>query len=125
MAQVRPFLPAISWAGLLVLLYAIPGGDMPNSGIWDYLSVDKAGHFALFALFSCILIVAFRRQMDSDRLRRRAEGLAIGIGVFIGAILEWMQGFLFEDRTSDLVDFLANLAGVLAGVILFRLIYRK
>jgi len=125
MSSARPYWPPLTWALLTLGLYAIPGRDMPNNGFWDVLSLDKIGHVAVFGVFTCTCIVAFRKQGSTRGLQRHAIGWAVGICAVYGAALEWMQGLVFSERTSDWMDLLANLVGVAGGVLLFRLIYRK
>lgn len=125
MATARPYLPPLAWALLTLGLYAIPGQDMPNNGFWDVLSLDKIGHVAVFAVLTCTCIIAFRKQGTSRRLQRQATWWAAGIAAVYGGALEWMQGQVFSERTSDWMDLLANLVGVAGGVLLFRVIYRK
>lgn len=125
MASARPFWPPITWALLTLGLYAIPGSDMPNNGFWNVLSLDKIGHVAVFGVLTCTCIVAFRKQGSARGLQRQAIWWAVGICAVYGATLEWMQGQVFSERTSDWMDLLANLVGVAGGVLLFRVIYRK
>ncbi len=125
MASARPFWPPITLALLTLGLCAIPGSDMPNNGFWDVLSLDKIGHVAVFGVLTCTCIVAFRKQGSARGLQRQAIWWAVGICAVYGAALEWMQGQVFSERTSDWMDLLANLVGVAGGVLLFRVIYRK
>lgn len=125
MSFARPYVPALGWAMLTLGLYAIPGSDMPSNGFWEVLSLDKVGHASVFAVLSCSLIVAFRRQLQSERLRSRAFVYAVGAALVYGGLLEWLQGQAFQQRTSDWLDFAANVVGCFLGVLIFRFIYRK
>ncbi|MCB0760280.1 MAG: VanZ family protein [Flavobacteriales bacterium] len=121
--MLRFLLPSISWGILILLLYAIPGTDLPSMTIWDVFGADKMMHALMFSLFVTIMIVGFRRQNVSRALRNRATWLALGIGICYGILMESIQGMVFVERTTDILDMVANCAGALLGIVIFRIIY--
>ncbi len=118
-------LPSVFWALFILVLYGLPGGDLPSLDWMALLSFDKLAHAVFFAVQVCTLIVAFRKQHTYDTLRKKAFVWAVGIGSLYGVVLEALQNLLFIDRTTDWMDLLANLIGCGLGVILFRVIYGK
>ncbi len=42
-----------------------------------------------------------------------------------GGILELLQGAVFEDRSADVYDFIANTFGAIVGVMLYRKLSAK
>lgn len=121
----RHMIWSFSWIIAVALLYAIPGGDLPEVDVWDLLSFDKIAHFGVFALLSLFLSVGLKRQMTFPSVKRRAIRIAALFSLIYGGILEALQGMLFEDRYSDWLDFAANTLGVLLGLVIFRLLYGK
>lgn len=115
----------ILWAFVILALYAIPGGDLPSLAFWDLFNFDKVAHFLVFALLVVFAIVGFRRQQRVSTLHDNPKRWAIFLSLGYGAILEGLQGMLFDGRTSDLLDFVANSVGVLFGLVIFRLVYGK
>ena len=99
MSSARPYWPPLTWALLTLGLYAIPGSDMPNTGLWDVLSLDKIGHVAVFGVFTCTCIVAFRKQGSTRGLQRQAIGWAVGICA-VYAAMEWMR-LVFSEHWTD------------------------
>jgi VanZ family protein len=119
----RQFLPALLWTLLILLVYGIPGGEIPSLNFWDLLQIDKVIHFSIFALHSAILITGFRKQTNWEVLRENAIWVGLVLSIVLGAILEGIQGMVFVDRVSDWLDFIANCAGALVGVVIIRIIY--
>lgn len=116
---------AIIWSLAILLMCGIPGSSLPDLSIWDMLSLDKFTHAAVFALLCLFCIVGFRKQTDIKILRIHAKRAALLYGVLFGIVTELMQALVFEERTADLYDVLANILGCFVGVLLFRMIYGK
>ena len=116
---------AIIWALVIFLLYAIPGGDLPSVDLWDMLNFDKVAHFMVFALLVVFLSVGFKKQHTVRILYENTRKWAFLLGILYGGVLELLQGMLFADRTSDILDFIANATGVVVGLVIFRLVYGK
>lgn len=121
----RPMLPAICWAILVLCLYAIPGNEIKSSTFWELFAADKLGHTAIFAVFTVILRVGFKRQRSFPGIAYRSAWISLLVAIVYGGILELVQDIFFEDRTSEYLDFIANTIGAFLGLLLFRIIYGK
>ncbi|MFM1932196.1 MAG: hypothetical protein RL226_1499 [Bacteroidota bacterium] len=121
----RHLIWSLVWAALIAFMYFVPGKDLPVVSFWDVFGFDKVGHFVVFAIFSLILKTGLRRQIKFGKVRRLAMRWTLWITIPYGGILEFLQGQLIPDRTSDWLDFVANVLGVLFGLVIFRLIYGK
>ncbi len=119
------FLSPFAWALFILLLYGLPGNDLPGLKWMDLFSFDKLAHAGFFAIFVHLLIVAFRRQNKLMKLKYFAIRLSVLIGAIYGVFLEFTQSLLFEQRTTDWLDMVANMTGCLLGVFIFRMIYGK
>jgi glycopeptide antibiotics resistance protein len=51
--------------------------------------------------------------------------LAVVFCIVYGGLLEIMQGTLFQERSADVFDFIANSIGVLLGLGLYRITENK
>lgn len=115
---------SLLWAIVIASLYFLPGKDMPVLSFWDILQFDKVGHFGVFAVLSVITLTGLKRQQQFRRMRVKAVALMLTFIIPYAALLEYFQGILSPDRTSDVMDFLANVGGSLIGIVIFKLIYR-
>ena len=86
---------------------------LPEDELPDVSLSDKIGHFIAYGMIVTLGLIGYR-------------GLAAATAVIVGAIalgglLEIGQLFV-PGRSADLLDFVANCIGVVAGVLLARLI---
>ena len=96
---------------LVGVLSLWPGGVVP-----DHYHLDKLGHFGAYAALACLPAIYIKTV-------RNTLGAVLFL-IAVGACLEAVQ-YLVPGRVPSLLDFAANLAGVVsgagAGVILGRL----
>jgi VanZ family protein len=82
--------------------------------------LDKVGHaaaFAVLAILASVVISQFRPVAFRGLL-----AVALGLAVYAG-LDEYTQGWV-PLRTPDPLDWMADVAGILAGILLFVLIRR-
>jgi VanZ family protein len=123
--MIKQLLPALAWSLIILLLYGVPGSDIPRMDLMSLLSMDKLAHAGFFAMQVHLLITAFRKQTRSPICKYNAIRLSIAISAGYGIVLELIQGAVFSERTTDWLDLLANLVGCGLGFLLFRLVYGK
>ncbi|QDV32472.1 VanZ family protein [Tautonia plasticadhaerens] len=104
-------LPAISWTGLIFVLCLAPQswlGTVGQAGepswldqLFGVIPTDKVLHSGMFAVFALLW-----RWSGASRARILAGGLAVAV------LSELGQSIPGLDRSSDLADLLADLAGL-------------
>lgn len=106
-----PLIHAPAWLAASVLLVAaiivaslVPGDAGPNVG-----NLDKLGHFLAYA--------ALATWFGGLFARRWYWGLATGLAL-LGIGLEVLQELVARNRSGDPNDVVANLAGMVAGLVL-------
>jgi VanZ family protein len=105
--RLLPWLPAAGWAGLIFFLSSL--STIPLAPPVPHL--DKAGHFAVYLVLGALLAHATART-------GWPLALAVGLGVVYGMTDEVHQTFV-PGRTATVGDWVADAAGVLAGVYLY------
>lgn len=113
----------LAWALLILFLTLMPGKNMPDTGIWNFLTFDKFAHFFCFSVLVFLLIIGLTKQHTYMLLRFRAVKYSLMIGIGYGFLVESIQAFV-PDRTFELGDLLANTIGCFLGVGVFYLIYK-
>jgi VanZ family protein len=113
----------IVWALIILLLILMPGNNMPNTDIWNFLTFDKFAHFFVFAVLVFLLTVGYTKQYTYTWLKFNAEKSALLTAIGYSLILEMAQS-LVPDRTFDLTDMLSNTIGCFLGSILFYFVYK-
>jgi VanZ family protein len=100
---------------LLIIWLSLSGSKTMVPGrMLDIPYIDKMGHFAMYAFFSAVLL------LDSCRwqLNRSFIYPLMLIPLLFGAMMEIMQMTLTTSRRAETFDLLANIGGVLAGLLL-------
>lgn len=110
----RRLIPAVLWTALIATLLTVPGSYVPSEA-WDF---DKVGHFGMFAGFSFLWIWAL-----APRIRRPFVWIGIS-GLVFAVGSEVVQGLLSTQRAGDPWDALADILGLLAGMIAIALMMR-
>ena len=106
---------AIVWAIFIAVLHAIPGSDLPNFNLSNLFQIDKLVHAIVFAIGIYLFAIALVVQQNKNFL----SYLIVSFVVY-GLILEVLQGTIFVERSTDLLDWLADTIGVFIGVLIFN-----
>jgi len=111
---------AVLWALFILFLCGIPGRDIPHISFLELLSFDKFVHAGIFVVLLLLMVRGFCVQTQFDFLQRNARFVSLIICVVYGGLLEIMQGTLFEERSADVYDFIANSFGCFVGLALYN-----
>ena len=117
MKRVRYFVPAV----LLYLLIFILSSqdidfDLPGHGL------DKVAHFFEFALQGFLLSLGFFNALTLSPGMKSI--LAFVTGLSMGILDEYHQLFV-PHRRSDIRDVLADAAGVICGILVYRYLAKR
>lgn len=106
---------AILWTLLIFILCFLPGNELPDVKI---PFIDKWAHFVLFGIFSLLWLCA------NPGIDTRFLTIILLVTIFVGWLVEYIQGHFVVGRTQDNMDTLADTAGGLLGIIFFVIMYR-
>lgn len=113
----KKYLPLLTGANLLWILVifalcTMPPQDVPEPGI-EIPHLDKVVHFGMFFIMSLLICYRFERPA-----LKSIYGIAIGFSFLYGGLIEILQHYFFN-RGGDVLDLLADVAGGVAGCVLF------
>lgn len=113
----RPYIPAILFALIILGLSGVSGNQLPQLqiNIWQ---PDKIAHALVYFVFSVLLMYGFHRQ--NGYLSKKYVLLAVGISIGYGILMEFAQYFIFTGRYFELYDILANTIGTLSSILLTK-----
>jgi VanZ family protein len=119
------FIAVLVWMRTIWFLSSIPGDENPQLK----MQLDKVAHFLAFAgggilvagLFATIVVVVLRRKVRWDFL---IPATAIAIGL-LGWLDEWHQCFTPGRSGANMVDWIADFLGGIAGALVFRRIFPR
>ena len=116
------YLPALIWALIILVLSAKAGINLPES-IFDFIAMDKLGHFGIYGIFTAIVLWGNHK---TGRLLNRNTGLtAILVSSLYGIVMELMQYYFFPGRYFEYLDIIANIIGAICGFALYKYLYIK
>lgn len=101
---------AIGWTLLIFILCFLPGDEIPDV---DIPFIDKWAHVVLFAVFSFLWLCSGPSRKFSVLL------FWLAMSVFVGWLVEYIQGNYVPGRYQDDMDTLADALGGLVGIIFF------
>ena len=113
------------WALLILILCGIPGRDIPHISFLELLSFDKFVHAGIFFVLIVFMIRGFFLQKRFVRFHESPKIISFLICVTYGGLLEVMQGMVFEERSADIYDFVANSFGCFLGLFLYHWTEKK
>jgi VanZ family protein len=105
------------WAAFVFIIHVAPV-DTERVSRFDFPFADKWIHGVLFFLLAGVSFLA----RESKRSMRNSVILIITTCALYGAILEWMQFSFTDERSGDVMDWLADFLGVVIGLYVAKLI---
>lgn len=103
--RIRAWGPAVGWAFVLFVLSALPN----LRGAPSFPFSDKVAHVILYAVLGAALAWGWARSPRSV-----PHAVLLIAGALYGVSDEWHQMYV-PGRTPDLVDWIADVIGVLVG----------
>jgi VanZ family protein len=104
---------------VIVLLSLLPSSDLPDVPFFS--GEDKYVHFLMYSG------LGFLTCWSLDTRGRQMPPLYVLLtGVFLwGVLMEILQRLMSNGRSMEISDMLANLAGAVAGLVVYRIMDRK
>ncbi len=115
---------SIITALLILILGVIPAHFFPKQDIIGAVAMDKVAHFLLYFILAITTLVGFKKHYYYGGFNLHPVLSALVCLILYGFLVELIQTFL-DTRSFEWMDIMANNAGVLLGLITFRLIYGK
>ena len=113
--------PALVTTGALCM-HALPGHDLDMDSWWVTWYMDKVLHFLAFSTWGLAMSVALAKQRLFQKGSRFELVMMVGAAIF-GTVLECVQGACVPNRSADLADVAADVAGVALALVAFRVIF--
>lgn len=107
---------AIAWTLLIFILCFLPGKDIPNLHI---PLIDKWAHIILFGVFAYLWHLTTPTQNIVYKIS------LFLISLFVGWLVEYVQGHYVPQRSQDNMDILADTIGGTIGIICYTMLFYK
>ncbi len=116
---------ALIYSIIVILLCALPGDSMPSLDFMDLFSFDKIAHMLAFGILCILTAIALAKYLHFSYMRKYVLHWTFFYCIFLGAATETGQAYLAVHRSGDWLDFIADALGVLAGLVLFLILYTR
>lgn len=120
--HIRLFYPVWIWGIFISIISLLPGKTMPELSFWDWIAVDKIGHFTVYAIWAILLL---RALYQSDDFSNKMFGWGLGSIILHGIFLEILQWAMFVGRFFEFSDIVANCIGVLGGTGAYFFLFKR
>jgi VanZ family protein len=112
--MLQKYWKSITWIFLILFLSAISGNDLKKVQLITIPHFDKIVHFGMYFILTAVLILDFieyRLHPINQKLNFKTLFFILIFSLFYGILMELMQEYVFEKRSADYYDFLANASG--------------
>ncbi len=117
----HPLTYLIIWFVVILGLCSMPGQYIPSTDFFELLKFDKWVHAGIFY----VLMLLCLNTIYTNRLNSVYVLIFMALCISYGGLLEIMQAKLFSNRSADVLDFIANSFGCLAGFAFHYFYLRK
>lgn len=107
---------AMLWTLLIFILCFLPGKDIPDIHI---PLIDKWAHMILFGVFTYL----WHCTLPTNSMPYK--WLLFFISLFLGWLVEYVQGHYVPQRSQDSMDILADTIGGAIGIIAYSVLHYK
>ena len=107
------------WFALMNVLFFLPGSAFPKENWLSAIYFDKWVHIGLFFVLAFLVRTAVRGTT------KKGAAMLLLILLIYGLAVEGIQGAWVANRSSDLNDVWADMAGAVFGVVVWWEVYKK
>jgi len=115
------------WLISVTVLSLIPGGSIEGVDV-EIPHLDKVVHFLFYSGLAFLLskyLSSYSEREKKDRKKwKGTSGIAL-ICIIYGILMEVFQELLIPGRHFEYWDIFFNIAGVFAGIVIFKLADKK
>lgn len=117
------YIKVLIWAILIFIGSAISGDSLDGVKLINIPGFDKVIHFTLYFVLCLFIMAGVTKQKGKLTV---VQVILITIICFTyGGLLEILQGTVFNKRSKDIFDFIANCSGALIASVIFQWFYKR
>lgn len=113
--QIKKFIPGIAWFFVVLILMCTPGKEIPKVDWLENIDFDKVVHIGVFGLLTVLFCWPFYKTDFSASKKIRYFFIVALLTSAFGYGMELVQKYCIEGRTYDLIDWIADSIGAVAG----------
>jgi VanZ family protein len=106
------------WALFILTISLVPASKIPSISILQIKFADKIIHFIMYFVFAALISIGF--YLQSRSATKKNYFISFIIPFFFASSTEILQLIFISSRAGDIYDMLANLAGIITGILIAR-----
>jgi VanZ family protein len=114
--KIKLFIKPLIWLAIICYGLYLPAGQLPKNAFLNIPHFDKIVHFILFFVL-CLLLFKPLKYLKTNYIV-----LSPVSSLILAAFIELSQQWLSKSRHSNINDFIANVAGILAALVIYLFI---
>lgn len=107
-----------------MVLCILPGNELPNIDFWDIDIEDKLAHAGVFFILGFLLFMGRFRRKAKPITKKSLIKMMVLMAVY-GAATEIIQELFIPTRFGDIMDFVADTAGGILGIVFAKWMFVK
>lgn len=115
MQKIKYYRPAILWALFILVICNLPLGGIDKSPRF-FPGFDKLVHCGLFAVLAVLYSLGSIRRWNTRTVRIEIALKNTIVLISYGALIEWLQTYVFTWRSGDWNDLFADTVGACLGM---------
>ena len=116
------FIPAFAWACLIAVLCLLPQSAFYSPEFLHKLPLDKTVHFGMFFILS---VLTWRGMQPKLPVFKYPFFILLAVLIAYGGLTELAQGWFTKTRHTEMLDFLADIVGLVFGFLFYLLVLRR
>ena len=111
--KIKLFTKPLLWLAIICYGVYLPAGQLPKNTFMNIPHFDKIVHFVLFFVL-CLLLFKPLKYLKFNHIVYSPL-----VSLILAALIELTQQWLSSSRHTNINDFIANVAGILAALVIY------
>lgn len=120
MKFIKSFWKVITWALVVLILSTMSGQTVEKLPLSNVPHLDKLVHFTMYFIFTFLLLLDLSKYLGKTISWRQIIIFSALAAIAYGGIMELLQEIPRLHRDTDIKDFIANSAGAISAVFLYK-----
>lgn len=113
------YLIATLWTIFIVVASGLSKGTVDKMIDFDLLSFDKFAH----AFVYCVYVVLWSLALE-NKYGKNGKLIALYTSIILGVLMEILQATIFNGRSFEYFDIIANISGSVIGLTVFNKFFK-
>lgn len=115
----KKYWKTIIWAIIILILSSIPGSDVGKIKFLNIPYMDKLAHLGLYFILCFLFVFEEHKNSITGNSNKQIILFILLACISYGIIMEFLQNWLFKERSAEFWDIVANSLGSFLAIPFF------